>query len=633
MKVLIGAYSQIPSGSPTPVFERALVSVYKPLLTYLYNTSDVIMQLYLSSPLMEWLENNHPEVNMLIADLARKGRVELLSGSYNQSILSMLTPKDRSNQIELNTTWIRKRYGQRPKTLWCYGQYFNPIYINTLSLCCIDKIMISSHDAIHNCELKDIPFQMQELGKTVQIIPSDSGIGSLIQQFGLSNISFGYLMNQIKFRMESPISSFCNPMINIDQLCQGNISEEQTMELFSTLFGYGSTSIEELNSPNEPLERGYLQTGWYGYDSLSSDLACFNDLFVKDESLSYLYGRYASLLEIVRNYKKDKDIRKRIDLLLQKIATGGPYVCDANAAMLRSSVRKLVWRSISEVDSVLSSQTDYSYPIAIDYDHDDMEEHLTVGKNLSAVVDSKGGALSELTYLPSLYNYGDCFAPLRGFGTTKSLHPIQPGTKQRVFTDVFLPAHYPLEEYCKSDEEHCIDMGKSTYDLSVVDRRNTEFLAVGNCEENHILSSSVSISKYYKFRQNTVLLEVTLTNTGDRNLACTYGCEMPLSIDSKKETVAFTLMENRKTSPYEEAEVIVDDVKSLKVFDEPNNTVLTLVADTRFTLLKEDYTIEYKTTLGLENLYQHTLFMMLYPIELSPGAEMKFTLGLRLERK
>ena len=633
MKVLIGAYSQIPFGSPTPVFERALVSVFKPLLTYLYNTDDAILQLYLSSPLMEWLENNHPEVNMLIADLARKGRVELLSGSYNQSILSMLTPKDRSNQIELNTTWIRKRYGQRPKTLWCYGQYFNPIYINTLSLCCIDKIMISSYDAIHDHETKAIPYQMQELGKSVQIVPTDSSIGSLIHQFGLGDITFGYLMNQIEMRMETPLSSFCSPMINIDQLCQANISEEQTIELFSTLFGFGSTSIEELNSPNDSLERGYLQTGWYGYDSLSLDLTCFNDLFVKDESLAYLYGRYTSLLEIVRNYKKDRDVRKRIDLLLQKISTGGPYVCDANASMLRSSVRKLVWRSISEVDSVLSSQSDYMYPVAVDYDHDEIEEHLTVGKNLSAVVDAKGGALSELTYLPSLYNYGDTFVPLQGFGTTKSMHSVQPGSKQRIFTDVFLPSHYPLDEYCKDDEQHCIDMGKNVYELSVVDRRNTEFLAFYESQENHILSSSVSISKYYKFRQNTVLLEVTLTNTGDNLLSCIYGCEMPLSIDSKKETVSFTLMENRKTSPYEEAEVIIDDVKALKIFDEPNNTVITLVADTRFTLLKEDYTIEYKSTLGMENFYQHTLFMMLWPIELEPGSGKKFTLGLRLERK
>jgi len=58
-----------------------------------------------------------------------------------------------------------------------------------------------------------------------------------------------------------------------------------------------------------------------------------------------------------------------------------------------------------------------------------------------------------------------------------------------------------------------------------------------------------------------------------------------------------------------------------------------LVSDTRFTLLKEDYTIEISTLFGDERLYQHTLFMASWPIHLECGEERKFTLGLRVERK
>ena len=632
-KVLIGAYSQIPAGSPNAVLERALKSVFKPMLTYLHSNNDAVLQLYLSSFQMEWLEKNHPEMNMLISDLARMGRVELLTGSYNQSVLSLLSPKDRSNQIELNTTLIRKRYSQRSKTLWCYAQYFNPIYINTLSLCCIDRVLISSHDAISNEDYLEEPFQMHELGKSVQIIPTASSVGSLVRQFADSEIGFPQFIHKIKIQMQECSSSFCAAMINIDQLCQGGITAEQTEELFALLCSFSPCSIEEINDPNEPLPRGYLQAGWYGHDCKTADLSCFNDLFVKDESLTYLYGRFTTMLESGRNYKKDKDVRKRLELLLQKMSQGGPYVCDANASMLRSSVRKLVWRYINEADSVLFAVPDYTYPVSTDYDFDDADEYLTIGKNISSVVDSKGGSLSELTYLPSLYNYGDTFAPLAGFGTSQSLHPPVAGNKQRIFTDVFFPRSVPVSEYDKRNAETCLDMGRATYDISVLDRRNTEYLAQAACEENSILQSSISIEKHFKFRQNTVLLEIIITNRGDGDLSCMYGCEMPLSIDSKKQTTAFSVMEDRKLIAYEETEVVVQDVKSFKISDEPNNTLISLVSDTRFTLLKEDYSIDYKTTLAEEQLYQHTLYLLTWPLSLAPGEEQKHTLGLRLERK
>jgi len=422
-------------------------------------------------------------------------------------------------------------------------------------------------------------------------------------------------------------------MVNLDQLCQGGITEEQSVELFTLLCSSEPSSIEEINNPNEPLRRGYLPAGWYGHDCQVGDLSFFNDLFVKDESLTYLYGRFTSLLDSARNYKKDKDVRKRLDLLLQKISQGGPYVCDANASMLRSSVRKLVWRYINEADSVLFAVPDYTYPVSTDYDLDELDEYLTVGKNISSVVDTKGGSLSELTYLPSLYNYGDTFAPLEGFGSSQSLHPPVAGTKQRIFTDVFFPCSVPVYEYDKRDGTTCLDMGRTTYDLTVLDRRNTEYQVKAFCEANSILDSSLSIEKHFKFRQNTVLLEVTLTNRGNEDITCMYGCEMPLSVDSKKQKTSFSVMEDRKLIVYEEPEVVVEQVKSFKIFDEPNNTMLSLLADSRFTLLKEDYTIDYKTTLAEEQLYQHTLYLLVWPLSLAPGEEQKHTLGLRLERK
>ncbi|MDY0244559.1 MAG: DUF1926 domain-containing protein, partial [Sphaerochaeta sp.] len=202
MKLLVGAYSQITNAEPMPVYERALEAVCKPLLTHLHAHEDAIMQLSLSIPLLDWLDANHSSVNLLISDLAKNGKLELLTGSFNQSILSLLSPKDRSNQIEMTTTYLRKRFGQRSKTLFSYGQVFNPLYINTANLCFIDSIIISTSDET-GLQQFDEPFIMQEMGKSVSIIPMDGTISDLIASFAKKAISFGNLIERIRNYLES----------------------------------------------------------------------------------------------------------------------------------------------------------------------------------------------------------------------------------------------------------------------------------------------------------------------------------------------------------------------------------------------------------------------------------------------
>ena len=634
MKVLIGAYSQLSQGVPVPAFERALTTVFKPLLTLLHHTEGCSLQLSLGIPVLEWLELTQQPVNLLLADLARSGKVELLTGSYHQCILSLLSPKDRSNQIELTTTYLRKRYGQRSKTLFCYAQAFNPYYINTMNLCCVENLVISSYDCDKPKQEFSQPFSMQEMGKSISIFPTSTAINALVFKYAAKEISFGNLLDQIRVVFDAK-PAFLMAMINIDQLLQGGINENQTTELFRFLMHYGMQTIDEVHALEEIPKKGYLQAGWYGFDSIKTNLCCINDLFVKDESFAYLYGRYTSLVETARTYKKDKDVRKRLEQLIQKASTGTVYLCDANASMLRSSVRKLFWRYISEADSILSTLKDFSYPVVTDFDHDELDEYLVIGKYLSCVVDSKGGSLAELTYLPSLYNYGDVLAPLQGFGSSrKNQHPSIAGRKQRLFSDVFLPFDSVLDEYSKVQDHLCLDMSSTVYSLSVLDRRNTEYRAVARTGQTEILGGGeLEISKHFKLRQNTVLLDVTLSNLSDHPVSFLYGCEIPLSIASLKSPISFIQLENKKNVQHEENEIILEQVKSIRMFDEPNSTSLTLVADTRFTLLKEDYTIEIATVLGEEQLYQHTLFMTSWPIHLESGAEKKITLGLRVERK
>lgn len=631
MKRLVGGYIQLAHGLPAPFFTRALEAVLLPLLTELNRSEGVVFQLALSVPFMEFLEKNHPSVNLLLTDLSRSEKIEFLSQTFPQSIPSLLAPKDRAHQIEQTTTYIRKRYQARSRTLFCSNQIFNPSYIGTMNLCYLDSLIISSHDPHTNTTYFTEPVVMQELGKRGVVLPTSEIVSSHVAQYSRKEISFGKLLAVLKKEVESS-KPFVLAMLNLDQLAVGGMSAEETIELFGVITQKGSSSTEEIETQELPLPRGYLPMGWYGHDTKRTDICCFNELLVQDESLHYIHGRFMATAEQARSYRKDRDAKKRLEQLITKASVGSVYIGDTYDTFLHNSVRKLFWRSIHEIDSILASLKDYSYPNAYDFDHDGLDEYLVISKFLSCVIDAKGGSLSELTYLPSLHNYGDSFNPLPIYGSMKHLlHPPIAGRKQRIFTDLFFAPDYVIAEYDKRDEGVVANLEGQIFDLEVLDRRQTEYVLRTVCDSGPLSGSEVSISKHYKIRQNTVLLDVTLTNTGGEELSFQYGTELVLSLAPPKQTVSVIHVDNRKSITVEEAEFALKNVKSLKMYDEPNYTQLTLVSDTRFTLVKEDCTIA--DTTETERHYQHTTLLCSYMCSLKPAEERKITLGLRIERK
>lgn len=634
MRVLTGAYSMLAHGVPPSAFERVVDVAIKPLLTLLHHRRDVTLQLSLPMSLIEYLDTSHMPLSLLLADLCRGGKVELLGGSYHQPILSLISAKDRSNQIEMMTTALRKRFGQRPKNYFCHAQIFNPSYINTLNLCCMETVITSMEGTSGGGSgHQDRPYLMQELGKSVIIIPTSDVVNAAVRDYSARSLSFASLVRLIK-ELQQTRPEFLMAMVNIDQLVQGGIKAEETEELFSLLLDHGCDSIEEILGEEEVPIKGYLASGWYGYDTKRGALYTINDLFVRDESVAYLYGRYTTMVEHARLYKKDKDVRRRLESLIQRASVATPFLYDAHASMIRPSVRTLVWRTISEVDSILSSLDDHVYVQTADYDHDESDEQLVISKNLSCVIDSKGGSLDELTYLPSLHNYGDAFAPLSELAVSQSsLHPPRSGEKRRLFTDVIIKGGTSIEEYDKRDSHSCLDLGRRRYRVDVLDRKATEFRATVKADDAQILNGCLEITKHYKVRQNTVFVEITLTNLADDVANFTYGCEVPISLCAKTLPVPCMLADGKKGSVVQEGEMVRSGVKTIKVHDEPNSTMLSLVCDSRFTLLKEDYTIDERTTVGDETIYLHTLFMPCWSLSLEGGEQKKITLGLRVERK
>lgn len=639
MPLIMGAYSQLPPGTPLILLERALSDAYKPVLTYLYKHPEMRMHLYLPCAILEWFEQNHPEMNMLIADLVKKDQLELISGPYHQPILQVLPGKDRSGQLETTTTFLRKRFGKRARTVWFYNQVWSPSFVSSMCMGMLDRVLISPYDRLHDTIVASDPFVMQDMGKTVEVFPTDERIERLVASLGRAMIGYKEFSESLARVQFDPADRYRVVMLNLDLLLQGcalNPSlppvAELVAQVVSRVGGMESTLLSSI-PVGQLSTRGYLGAGWYGRDSSVRDIGTYNDMFLKYAELNHLYGKLLYVTDLIRIYRKNKDTKKRVESLLSKATCGGAFVLDSSGGCYRNNYRKQAHRYLNEAQRLLSLSEDIPYPQEADLDFDGHKELIFLGKNLGVVMDPKGGSLSEINYLPTGWNYGDTFAGYAAEVDRVSLHALADGSLPCSFNDVFLPAEAKIEQYGKQGRQ-VYDTGSDLYVLRTMDKSQNEIVASCVFENLPFGLGSLELTKRYRFRTHTIVVDFSLRNKGKHKVKGLFGSELNLSLGLKEqdEPTIYTVEKSRNRN-LPAGRTITPNLKNFRIPDDVNRTLLSFASDSRFTLHREDHSVKLATVMGMEVLYQYTQVVPLWDVQLQPDEVLEWTIGFRIERR
>ncbi len=106
-----------PIGNFDGVFEDAYQDSYLPYLD-LFEQFDLPMALHTSGPLLEWMDQNHPEYLDRLADLVSRGRIEIVGGAFYEPILTMIPRRDRIGQIRTFSEYLENRLGANVQGMW-----------------------------------------------------------------------------------------------------------------------------------------------------------------------------------------------------------------------------------------------------------------------------------------------------------------------------------------------------------------------------------------------------------------------------------------------------------------------------------------------------------------------------------
>jgi alpha-amylase/alpha-mannosidase (GH57 family) len=171
---LFAVHNHQPVGNFPAVFRSAFRDCYRPLLESLSRHPTFRFALHFSGPLWEYMEANERTYWELVAELAGRGQVELLSGGFYEPVLSIIPQKDRIGQVRMMNDYLAANFGQRPRGLWLTERVWEPGLPRDLAAAGIEFTLLDE-EHFHYAAVKDLAttYVTEDEGRSLRVFPID----------------------------------------------------------------------------------------------------------------------------------------------------------------------------------------------------------------------------------------------------------------------------------------------------------------------------------------------------------------------------------------------------------------------------------------------------------------------------
>ena len=630
-KLVLGIRNNLPVGTTAEEFEEAYQTVYKPFMTLLYNHPGVYMGAYYSGFLLERLEERHPEFIMLLNDLSKRKQIELLGGVHYEAFLPLVPIPDRLGQIEYLTTFIRKRFGRRPRGGVLPGDVWEPSLASTLKSAGFDYTFLpDSYFVNAGCRGKELymPAFTEDLGKNIIVYPSSTGlserIGSVEPATFIDELSLIYRTTGTEC-----ICLFLPPEAPHDWYDRFfTLLEERSDEISSY------RPVRATRGVTDPPKRYFSSVtfqsmmrwieGTMGDDQNFPDASVlpagsYRHFLTRYPEGNALYSKmlYTSLL--VNQIRGDRSRKKTAREELWKAQCHTAYWHGQNGGIYRRAYRQAAYFSLLESEKITKERGIFKPSVFItDFDMDGNQEYLYRGINVNAYVHRRGGALIELDYFPACWNY------LATMARHEELYLQEDACRdtrpRNSFVEHIYAERCSAEELLKNGLTDRVDFATALFREESLSRENRE--VVLRAESVAALAEGalpLSLGKGYLFRKNTVMLQYSLGTAVEGNHSFTFSTELNL---------AFSHPDQLKSAAVEGDEGGL--VLSLE--DEGIKSRITLSCDLPFEWVLAPMSIPYLTAEGIVEEYQQHLLLVSWPVTLTGESEWKATIQIKIDK-
>src|SRR2546430_1406567 len=190
-----GVHNHQPIGNFDHVMVDATERAYRPFLERLDQRPEVRLTVHCTGSLLEWLRERSPRTFDLLAALAGRRQVELLTGGFYEPILAVSPDQTSFGQIERLPAFLKPHFGVRPRGMGLAERVWEPHLPRVLAEAGVEYVLLDdSHFALAGLDADTLGgyYLTEDQGFRLRVFPISQRLRYLIP-FGEVEASLEYL--------------------------------------------------------------------------------------------------------------------------------------------------------------------------------------------------------------------------------------------------------------------------------------------------------------------------------------------------------------------------------------------------------------------------------------------------------
>jgi hypothetical protein len=608
VSLVLGAYAHVPYGADSSEFEHAYNFQLRPFVSGLYKYPRIQAALHYSGVLLHWVERSHPELFMLIGDMVARKQVEMLGGGFYEPMLPIIPLQDKIGQIELLTTYLRKQFGKRPQGCWIPAFAWEQGLVSPLAACGMGFTFLNERQFTLAGAPAYTPCICEDQGKLITVFPVLQSMETILAEKGIGPMlaSLREHCAEKHSELRAPVVSVFPGRINtgpdesIDSAWNRFFEELSLCENFVEVLSPGKLARNLRNLP-----KLYFPDSAGCADGMSS-----RRFIIAHPEAGRIYSKMIFTNVLINQLRGDKSRKLSAHEELWKAQGSALFCATGRQGLHNHLLRNAAYSALLAAERITREKGKFS-PSLLPYDFnmDGKEEWLFQEARINCYVQSKGGGIFELDYLPKTWNYlNSCGGRL-------------------AFTDRLLPAKIKAENLGHDiiDGERCC--AEESYEPEKLDkvRRKLTLILRPSAPAKSLPFGNIEIAKSYMIKKDTVCAGYVMSNRGTAQETFKFAPGIDLALPGEDSTFVrfFTCKANQGDTPL--SPLLLHGADGLKIHDIKNEVQITLSSNRPFD--GAVLPLHFHDNTG-EKLYQAYCVMPLIPVSLGPGesCDIEFTL-------